>query len=122
MLEPVLEDLSLTYPIDRGRVYVLGHSMGGGATSRLAAEQGSLLRAACCIAGFRGFPSQAKIPPTLVIAAENDAIIPAAGIEEAAKKGIADKLPITFELVPAYGHTLVVEAKLPEVIDWMWRQ
>ncbi|MBY0589332.1 hypothetical protein K2X85_19325 [bacterium] len=122
MLEPLLADLALCYPIDRKRVYVLGHSMGGGATTRLAIDKGSLLRAASCLAGFRGFPASAKVPPTYVVAAELDAIIPAAGIELAAKKAIDDKLPVTLEVVPHYGHTLVVESKLADVIDWMWKQ
>jgi predicted esterase len=122
MLEPIIEDLGLCYPVDRQRVYVLGHSMGGGATTRLAMEKGSLIRAASCLAGFRGFPANAKIPPTYVVAAELDAIIPAVGIEAAAKKAQQDQLPVTFELVPHYGHTLVVEAKLGSVIDWMWKQ
>ncbi len=122
MLEPVIEELSHCYPVDRKRVYVLGHSMGGGATTRLATDKGDLIRAASCLAGFRGFPAGAKVPPTYVVAAELDAIIPAAGIESAAKRGIEEKLPIKFELVPQYGHTLVVEAKLADVIDWMWQQ
>jgi dienelactone hydrolase len=122
MLKPIIDDLAYCYPVDRKRVYVLGHSMGGGATTRLATDQGDLIRAASCLAGFRGFPSGAKVPPTYVLAAELDAIIPASGIESAAKKGIEEKLPIKFELVPQYGHTLVVEAKLADVIDWMWQQ
>jgi pimeloyl-ACP methyl ester carboxylesterase len=118
-LKPVIDELAACYPIDRSRVFVLGHSMGGGATARLASEKPDLIRAASCIAGFRGYGSATKVAPTLVLAAELDAIIPKAGIEEGAKKSIADGLPVEYEAIPHYGHTLVVEAQLPRVIDWL---
>ena len=118
-LPAVIKELSDCYPIDHTRVYVLGHSMGGGATAKLVSEKGDLIAAACCIAGFRGFKSK-EICPTLILSAELDAIVPKDMIEAEAKNAIREGLPVEYETVPSYGHTLVVEAKLSAVIDWLF--
>jgi predicted esterase len=115
----LLEDLSHDYAIDRERVHVLGHSMGGGATSALCEARGDKIRAACCLAGTRGFSSKAKLPPILVIAARLDMVVPAAGIERGAQKAIAAGLPIEFREMKEYGHTLMVGTALSDAIPWL---
>lgn len=115
----LLADLSHDYAIDQQRVYVLGHSMGGGATSALCEARGDRIRAACCLAGTRGFSSKAKLPPILVIAARLDMVVPAAGIEKGAQKAIAAGLPIEFREMKEYGHTLMVGPALGDAIPWL---
>lgn len=115
----LIEDLSHDYAIDKARVYVLGHSMGGGATAGLCEARGEKIRAACCLAGTRGFSSKAKLPPVLVIAARLDMVVPAAGIEKGAQKAIAAGLPIEFREMKDYGHTLMVGTALGDAIPWL---
>lgn len=119
-LSALIEEISACYPIDPKRVYVLGHSMGGGATAKLASEKSDLITAASCIAGFRGFSGK-TVCPTLILSAELDAIVPKDAIEQGAKQAINDGLPVEYHAVPSYGHTMVVEAKLPDVIDWLFK-
>jgi predicted esterase len=118
-LKPLLADLSRDYPVDADRVYVLGHSMGGAAAAVQARENADVLAAACCIAGGRGFGGAKGTAPTLVVAAELDAIVPAAAVEGGARAAIASGLPVEFRLSPNYGHTLVVESELGRCIDWL---
>ena len=93
--------------------------MGGGATSALCEARGDRIRAACCLAGTRGFSSKAKLPPILVIAARLDMVVPAAGIERGAQKAIAAGLPIEFREMKEYGHTLMVGTALGDAIPWL---
>jgi len=119
-LSALVEEINACYPIDSKRVYVLGHSMGGGATAKLASEKSDLITAASCIAGFRGFNTK-TICPTLILSAELDAIVPKNAIEEGAKQAIKDGLPVEYKSIASYGHTMVVEAELPGVIDWLFK-
>ncbi len=119
----LIDALAANYSIDRQRIYVLGHSMGGGAASMLAARQADQIRAVACLAGFAGFgKSVEKTPPVLAIGAELDPIIPAARIEQAAQRAIERGLPVTYRLQKDYGHTVMVGAVLAEVVTWLLEQ
>lgn len=118
----LLTSLEGDYPIDRERVYVIGHSMGAGATAGIVARQGRKVRAACCLAGGRAFPGDADIPPTLVVAAELDPIVPASRIEPFAKEAIAAGLPVEYKLLENYGHTIMVTHYLPGAVEWLMKR
>ena len=118
-LDRLIAALSYDYAIDPGRVYVLGHSMGGMTTAGLVASSGERIAAAACLAGSGGFKKQDRMPPVLVIAGGLDMVVPAGRIETGAKKAIDEKLPIEYRLKETYGHTVLVGAVLPEVIDWL---
>ncbi len=122
-LDTLLEALAYDYAIDPSRVYVLGHSMGAGATASLAGRSPEKIRAAACLAGFAGFSKKVeRIPPLLVIAAELDPIIPPEQIEPSATKAAERGLPVEFRLKRDYGHTLLVPAVLGEAVQWMLAQ
>ncbi len=118
-LDRLIDDLSRDYPVDRSRVYMLGHSLGGIATAGFIAGAGEHLAAACGIAGFRGVRPGAKAPPTLVIAAENDPIVPATMVHTAAERSKAAGLDVEYRVVADYGHTFIVGHVLPGVVDWL---
>lgn len=117
--DALVDALALTYPIDRHRVYVLGHSMGGGVVSQLAKARPEAIAAAAALAGFRGYEGAESVPPTYVIAAEHDPLVPPARVEPLAKQAQDAGLPVEYELMEGYGHTLVVGEVLPQVVAWL---
>lgn len=106
------------YALDPARVYVLGHSMGGGAASALAGKLPDRIAAACCLAGG-GRTKAPRLAPTLVIAAELDLVVPAAGLERGARQAAADGLPVELRVMQNYGHTLMVGPALPDAVAWL---
>ncbi|MFO0945562.1 MAG: hypothetical protein U1D30_06410 [Planctomycetota bacterium] len=118
-LDRLIEAVGYNYPIDKNRIYVIGHSMGGGAAAYQAKAKADVLAAACCLAGGRGFPTSGSYAPTLVIAAELDGIVPIAMLQPGAEKSHAAGLPVEFRLLKDFGHTLMVGDQLQSAIVWL---
>ncbi len=96
--------------------------MGAGVTAALIRGQADTFAAACCIAGGRNFQSPDGIPPLRVILAELDAIVSVKSVKAAAEKAISAGMPVELQIVPNYGHTLVVGNVLPEAVQWLLKQ
>jgi predicted esterase len=118
----VVADLSADYPVDSKRVYLIGHSMGAGAVSSLAAGRSEVIAGAACIAGG-GLVSAPKEgvrrAPRFDVAAELD---PLFSITRARKAAAGVKPPSRFLEAEGWGHTLVVGHVLPEVVEWLLEQ
>jgi predicted esterase len=117
--DSLLAELSEDYAIDKSRVYVLGHSMGGGFAASLAAKRSGSIAAGCLIAGAVQANGARKSSPLLLIAAQFDAITgtrPTERFADALRKTGSD---VELRYAFSYGHTLVVGAKLPEAIEWL---
>lgn len=106
--DALLAGISADYPIDPERVFVLGHSLGAGATARLGSERPDAIAGACCIAGIGRLG--AKIPPTLVVQGERDRIVPARAVELAVEA--ADGSDVEYVELEDQGHTLLLPAAL----------
>lgn len=119
LLDATIDAIAMTHAIDRQRVSVLGHSLGAGAAAGLATARAETLASAACLAGFARFRAGASIPPTLIVAGELDPLAPASRARPAADAAIAAGLPIEFRALPEQGHTLMVAAALPDVVDWL---
>lgn len=117
-LDTVVRALSYDYAIDPARIYVLGHSLGAGAASIVAANRTDQIAAACCIAGGR-FGTDGPLSPTLVILGELDPLNPLERSKAAADKAIAAGLPIELRIISDFGHTLVVGNQLESAVDWL---
>jgi len=118
--DALLEAIGHDYTIDPKRIYVLGHSMGGGATTALVVARGARIAAASPICGFRGLAADAQdIPPMFVIAAEHDPLAQAKAVGDGAAAAEAAGFPVEYKLMSDYGHTLVIGEVLPEVIEWL---
>lgn len=70
------------YTVDANRIYLMGHSMGGGGTYHLGAKYKDVWAALAPIAGLGGIADSAaaepyKSIPMLVMHGENDSILPA---------------------------------------------
>jgi predicted esterase len=114
------------FPIRRGPVAVLGHSMGAGAAWRLAGSFGETIGAVACVAGPCGAPGPAEAggegpsrPPLLVVAGELDPIAAPPRLEAAVRQGQEAGFRVEYRVISHYGHTLVVGAVLEDVVDWL---
>ena len=117
--------LAAELPVDRTRVYLLGHSLGAAAAWNVARQRPDLVAAIACISGACGgvpAPAPPRVPPLLSVVGELDPIAQPARVEALVAEARAAGRAVEFRLVPGYGHTLVVGAVLPDVIDWLLRQ
>lgn len=118
-LDRLVEDIARDYPIDRTRVFVLGHSLGAVAASRFAAARGDRIAGAACIAGFTEFPDGSAPCPTLVIGAALDPIFSPERMKRGVEASLAAGHPVEWRLAENAGHTLVVTTELAAVLDWL---
>ncbi|MBL8843818.1 MAG: hypothetical protein JNL90_20015 [Planctomycetes bacterium] len=117
-VELLIDELARLHPVDRSRVYLVGHSMGAGATAQLARQVPELLAAAACLAGG-SFVGDRPLPPTLLVVGAIDPIVPAAPLLRGARAAQARGAPLTIEEHADFGHTLLVTAELPRVVEWL---
>jgi predicted esterase len=117
-LDSALALMARSATIDRQRVYLIGHSMGGAATIRIASESREQIRAAVVLAGAGALAPGARIAPTLFIGAETDLVIPVTRVRAAYEQLHAAGAPVEFEQADGWGHTLVVGAQLERALRW----
>jgi len=117
-LQALVDDLANDYQVDRDRVYVLGHSMGAGATASLARGHAETIAAACCIAGGSLSPASGT-PPVLVVIPELDGVVPPARVRTSAERAASAGMAVEVREMPGFGHTLAVGIALPDAVDWL---
>lgn len=122
VFDGLVDSIAADYPIDRTRVYLIGHSMGAGVALAWSKLRTDKVAASALIAGVGRFNAKDKIPPTLLIAPELDGLIPAKSIIAAADQAKGFGLPVECREIKDYGHTLVVGHVLPEVVEWLLEQ
>lgn len=120
--DTLLAVLDREYVVDRNALYVLGHSMGGAATVRLATERRAQIRAAAVIAGVGAVPPRGEMSPLLMLAAETDLVIPAARVYTAARAMQAAGATVEYDVAMGWGHTLVVGVQLDAVVRWLFER
>jgi predicted esterase len=111
----LLDTIAARTPIDRARVYVLGHSMGAGVTARLASLHPTRLAAVACLAGPCGAPA-AGDPPRLVVAGALDPLAPPARLRPSPG---TDSMLVSYREAPDWGHTLLVGHVLDDTVRWL---
>jgi predicted esterase len=121
-LDSALALVARSATIDRARVYVIGHSMGGAATIKLASESREQVRAAVVIAGVGTLPAGARLAPTLFIGAEHDLVIPVTRVRVTYDQLLAAGAPVEYEQANGWGHTLIVGAHLERAVHWLWQR
>ena len=113
-LDALLAQLRAEYNVDSSRVYVVGHSMGAGASARLAAQRPTVFAAVVCLAGGAVVKVD-NAPPMLFVGAELDPLIPAKNVQ-----AYATATPTaTYRLLPHEGHTLMVANGMRLAFPWM---
>jgi predicted esterase len=120
----VIAEVRRDYRIDGGRIYVMGHSMGGFGSWSIAANHPDLFAAIAPFAGG-GNPSRApliKHIPQFVVHGDNDRTVPVAqsrNMVEAARKAGA---VIEYIEVPGGNHIDIVIPNLPAMFDFFAKQ
>lgn len=115
--DALIDHMAEDFGIDRGRAYVLGHSMGAGAVTSLVSRRHGSIAGAACLAG--GGAVRGPIPPMMVVLAELDPIVPPARVRRSFEEAARADLPVTIVEAEGWGHTLVVGEYLPRVVDFL---
>lgn len=122
-LDALLDAAHQEHPIDRDRVYLVGHSMGAGAAWSLATRQPETVRAVACIAGPCGGGvapgTGAQLPPLLAIGGALDPLAAPDRMRAAVEAGVGEGVEAELRILETQGHTLIVGAVLDEVISWL---
>lgn len=121
----ILEELLEKEPVDRVRLYVTGHSMGGAGTWNLITYRPDLFAAAVPVAGRAYLPdlkAAAKVP-TWVFHGEKDAVEPVSSAREAvAALQAAGGAPL-LTLYPEVEHNSFMWVYTePALVEWLFAQ
>jgi predicted esterase len=111
----VIDELAKLYPVDRRRVYAIGHSMGASHALTLAQQAPGRFTAVAALGGGGSVnkPEAVKGLPVFVgCGAEDFALNTAKGLARALEQAGAG---VTFKAYPDIEHIVIVRAALPEV-------
>ncbi|MBU6413798.1 MAG: dienelactone hydrolase family protein [Planctomycetes bacterium] len=126
LFDTLVNQLAADYPIDRSRVFVIGHSMGAAAASGLARTRATSLAGVVCLAGGR-MPTKPmnageSLAPMLAIYATLDPLTDKIDINRINEAAKTNALPIEAREMQNWGHTLMVGPALPQAFEWMMEQ
>ncbi|MEY4939815.1 MAG: hypothetical protein RIQ93_1550 [Verrucomicrobiota bacterium] len=103
----VLEEVAKRYRVDRDRVYLTGHSMGGTGAAYLALHHPDLFAAAAPLAAAYSFPwlaRNAATVPFLWISGAKDSDFYMRGVLVGVERMLKFGGPVTLEVLPGEGH------------------
>lgn len=119
LLDAFIDAVALDAPIDRGRVLLLGHSLGGVTASRLCVLKPNLVAGAVCIAGFADLPRTGIPAPRKVYLGALDPLFPVESTTRAIETARLRGESIEVEVLEREGHTLVVGPVVPHALGWL---
>lgn len=119
LLDAFIDELAKELPIDRNKVGLMGHSLGGVTASRLAVLKPNLITGAVCIAGFADLPRTGVPAPRHVMLAELDPLFPIESTRQTIEAARMRGENIELETIPHEGHTLVVGRVVPQAVRWL---
>jgi alpha-beta hydrolase superfamily lysophospholipase len=118
----VIEDVAAFCEVDRDRIYLIGHSMGGFGTWHLAASHPDTFAA---IVPMATWPPLSLLPnlrhtPTLLIHGDADAAVPIEWSEMAAAAMVLVGGEFTYVRVPGVGHeSKMISDSFPRIGDFL---
>lgn len=123
-LDSFIAVIDRSHPVDRARVYLLGHSMGASVASQRSRGAGDRVAAVACLAMAcgNGTAVAGRVPPILSRTGALDPIAPPSRAEAAAQAAIARGESVDYATVTDEGHTQIVGPMLPMVLDWLLTQ
>jgi predicted esterase len=124
-LDALIAAVSTEAPVDRSRIYLLGHSMGAMTAWRLAQQRPRVVAAVVCLAGGCGTPApgdSTPLPPLYVAAGALDPLAAPARLEPAVTAARAAGRVVEWRVIRDRGHTLMVPEALPDALTWLLAQ
>jgi predicted esterase len=124
--DQLVDVVRASHAVDASRIYVMGHSLGAGASWSVGRLRRERIAAVACLAGGCGAPpttgpGPSGVPPTLLYAAELDPLAAPQRLETAVARGREAGYTLDFRIAPGVGHTLMVGGVLDEVVGWLLR-
>lgn len=119
MFDAIVDGVSRWYEIDRSRIYLIGHSRGGGVVTAWSKLRADKVAAACTIAGIGTMTGTHRLPPTLAVAGEMDTLIRPERIRAGVESARAAGLPVEYREYANYGHALVAGKAAREGSAWL---
>ena len=121
----VISLVQKAYPVDKKRLYLTGHSMGGGGTIHLGFNHPDRFAALAPVAGFFGRTAQlgkARKMPLLIAQGETDRVAKAeharALYQAAQQLGMPN---VKYLELPGVGHFRIAQLVMNDVFDWFDR-
>jgi predicted esterase len=111
--------VAASHPLRTGRVALVGHSMGAGVVSRVAAGQPGAAAAVVCLAGSCSAAAGAAAVPVLVVAGALDPLFRVDVLASQTAALRTGERVVEFRRLDEEGHTLLVGIALPEVFTWL---
>ncbi len=124
----VIAEVRRAYRVDAARIYLTGHSMGGGGTLSVAAAQPEMFAALAPFApALRNLPDiKGKIAkiPMMVVQGDKDALVPVGMVREFVKAMQEAGAKVRYIEVPGGDHGSVVAPGFEGMFDWFggWRK
>lgn len=116
----VLDTIEAIYPIDKKRVYIMGHSMGGGGTVLVGFNNAQRFAAMAPIAGFGSAAQLKKAPgmPLFIGQGDADALVPVASARAFYHAAKDLGMDVKYIELPGVEHVPIVDEVMNDAFDW----
>lgn len=120
----VMELVKQRYNVDPAKVYLGGHSMGGGGTWRIGLEYQDKFAGFIPIAPAGNSPSLMDHlkKPVMLVCGVNDALVPVAGCRAVAARAKELNAPVSYHEYPGADHLSVAVMAVPDIFTWLDQQ
>lgn len=118
MVPELVDQLADRYPIDKSRVYLVGHSMGAAQTLDQVQKKPGYFAAAAALGGggrIRNPEAFAQTPLLIGVGSDDFALSGATAIRDALEK--ASNQLVTYKQYPGIEHTLIVRAAVDDLFS-----
>jgi poly(3-hydroxybutyrate) depolymerase len=123
----VMDLVKARYNIDSSRVYLGGHSMGGGGTWRLGLTYADRFAglipiagsSAAVITGYEGVLKSGKKMPVMMVCGVKDALVAVAGCRTVADRAKGLSAPLKYSEYADADHLSVAVISVPDIFDWL---
>jgi predicted peptidase len=121
-LPEIIDELARLYPVDRGRVYLIGHSMGAAHAAAMAGENAELYAGVAALGGggrIRTLKELRALPFFIGIGAEDFALTGAKTLRKTLEQ--AGLKTLEYREYQGIEHLCVVQEALPDVFQFFDR-
>jgi predicted esterase len=120
----VMEMVKQRYSVDIAKVYLGGHSMGGGGTWKIGLEYQDKFAGFIPIAPAGNNPALMKDlkKPVFLACGVNDALVPVAGCRAVSEKAKELNAPVKYSEYPGADHLSVAVTAIPDIFNWLDQQ